>query len=303
MLARSALLVAVASVTASSLEAVVPSRSPLADKTFRHPRLEIPQEHDARAGRLSSLIVSEPLVPGTGVGNTLRWADLGGRPADEGAMKDAVWSAVLGYLQQHERALRVDVAELVGAAHRHLRARRPHPGLLPARAERHPGARLRRDRHHQPRQPRPPRPAELGRRRRRRPPRPQIAADQARLVVSQHVQPFFIDSYAKDAHLEYIPMVSGDGYEFRLVWAVRATVQGDIGTWEGLVDAVSGELIAFEDKNQYAARKVDRRRLPGQQRPASAGRHRAGRLAHALPQRHHARRARSPPTPPAPSAA
>ena len=51
-------------------------------------------------------------------------------------------------------------------------------------------------------------------------------------------------------------MVSGNGYEFRLVWAIRATVQDDVGTWEGLVDAVSGELIAFEDRNEYAARKV-----------------------------------------------
>ena len=83
---------------------------------------KVPPEHDARAGRVSSLIVSEPLVPGTGVGNTLRWVDLGGRPADEGSMKDAAWSAITGYLQRHEGVLRVDLSELSGAAHRRLRA-------------------------------------------------------------------------------------------------------------------------------------------------------------------------------------
>ena len=68
--------------------------------------------YDARAGRLAGLVASEPLIPGTGVGNTMKWVSLGGRPADDGAMKDVVWSAVVGYLQQHERVLRVNTAEL-----------------------------------------------------------------------------------------------------------------------------------------------------------------------------------------------
>ena len=37
---------------------------------------------------------------------------------------------------------------------------------------------------------------------------------------------------------------------------MRASVVGDLGTWEGLVDAASGELIAFEDQNQYASRRM-----------------------------------------------
>src|SRR5699024_5684300 len=86
---------------------------------------------------------------------------------------------------------------------------------------------------------------------------PQIAADQARSVVAQHVQPFVVEGWGRaDGHLEYVPMVSGDGYEYRLVWVVRATIRGDQGGWEGLVDALSGQLVAFDDRNQYAARKV-----------------------------------------------
>jgi hypothetical protein len=45
-------------------------------------------------------------------------------------------------------------------------------------------------------------------------------------------------------------------YDFRLVWVVNATISGDMGTWEGLVDAISGDLLAFEDKNHYASRRM-----------------------------------------------
>jgi hypothetical protein len=47
----------------------------------------------------------------------------------------------------------------------------------------------------------------------------------------------------------------GDGATYRLAWAIKTAVRGDNGTWEGLVDAQTGELLAFGDINQYA-RKV-----------------------------------------------
>ena len=47
----------------------------------------------------------------------------------------------------------------------------------------------------------------------------------------------------------------GDGATYRLAWAIRTAARGDNGTWEGLVDAQTGELLAFGDINQYA-RKV-----------------------------------------------
>ena len=61
----------------------------------------------------------------------------------------------------------------------------------------------------------------------------------------------------------------------------RQPCVGDMGSWEGLVDAASGELLAFEDRNHYARRVVGRR-LPDQQRPAAPGRRRADGLADAL---------------------
>ena len=87
---------------APGAEAVVrDEKSALAEKVLRHPGLHIPTHlqpatelqgelgariqrdlaalgigdgfafYDARAGRLTSFILSEPLVPGTGAGNTL----------------------------------------------------------------------------------------------------------------------------------------------------------------------------------------------------------------------------------------
>jgi uncharacterized repeat protein (TIGR01451 family) len=51
-------------------------------------------------------------------------------------------------------------------------------------------------------------------------------------------------------------VVIGDGVTYRLVWAVTAAATGDRGTWEGLVDAQTGELLAFRDMNQYFTRKA-----------------------------------------------
>jgi uncharacterized repeat protein (TIGR01451 family) len=53
-----------------------------------------------------------------------------------------------------------------------------------------------------------------------------------------------------------LTVVIGDGLTYRLVWAVRASAGNDRGTWEGLVDAQTGELLAFQDVNQYFTRKA-----------------------------------------------
>ncbi len=48
----------------------------------------------------------------------------------------------------------------------------------------------------------------------------------------------------------------GAGYRHRLVWAFGFQRQGEDGRWEALVDAHSGELLSFEDTNQYEAKKI-----------------------------------------------
>ena len=98
----------------------------------------------------------------------------------------------------------------------------------------------------------------------------------AEAAVAAYVSPFKVSSYVDKARLELIPMARGEnlatvtagaGYEYRLCWVVTARIDGDLGTWESLVDATTGQLIAFRDKNQYASRKMHGRRVPGEQRP------------------------------------
>ena len=136
-----ALLVSLAGVlqVAAPAAAVVATRT--SDKEFRHPGLTIPSLHtpagiagsrdqgqlpdlsglgvapgaafyDPLARRWASLLPSEPLIPGTGLGNPLTWSGLGisGQPS-EAQIKSAAWEAFVGYLQRTE-ALNVDVGEL-----------------------------------------------------------------------------------------------------------------------------------------------------------------------------------------------
>ncbi len=58
--------------------------------------------YDARAGRLTSLILSEPLIPGDGVGNQLRWVDGAAQALDEDKVREVVWAAVRGFVQERQ---------------------------------------------------------------------------------------------------------------------------------------------------------------------------------------------------------
>src|SRR5215471_8901060 len=66
--------------------------------------------YDSRVGRFVSLVLREPMIPGTGKGNTLRWEGLG-RPTDQ-AIQERAWNAVQGFLQRHNGELRLDLSEL-----------------------------------------------------------------------------------------------------------------------------------------------------------------------------------------------
>ncbi|MDH3785098.1 MAG: hypothetical protein OEV00_07195, partial [Acidobacteriota bacterium] len=47
------------------------------------------------------------------------------------------------------------------------------------------------------------------------------------------------------------PEEDDDRLTYRLVWIVTYTVPGQIQTWEGRIDAQSGQVVAFRDTNQY----------------------------------------------------
>ena len=66
--------------------------------------------YDNAAGRWGSLILKEPLIPGDGVGNTLRWSGLAERTDSQ--VRQEVWARLNQYLERHQKELRIDRSEL-----------------------------------------------------------------------------------------------------------------------------------------------------------------------------------------------
>jgi hypothetical protein len=259
---------------------VIPKDSRVADKSFRSEAIDVKELHqplsalpalaagleqelralgvqpdsgffDSRTGRWSSLILSQPLVPGSGVGNGLRWAD-GGIAADDNAFRDRAWSTLRAFVKQHEGLLRVDVTELASspsiAVHERgtliqihaprvvngvpvrdsgLSAVINHGNLILLGLQNW---------------------ADVGAS------HAAVGSASARARLAQHVSPFLATFDA--GRLEVVPTIQNGAYDMRLAWIFNATVADDMGSWEGIVDAVSGELLAFEDRNHYAQRTI-----------------------------------------------
>ncbi|HEX4826058.1 MAG TPA: proprotein convertase P-domain-containing protein [Candidatus Polarisedimenticolaceae bacterium] len=71
---------------------------------------------------------------------------------------------------------------------------------------------------------------------------------------------------AEGAKLQYLPVRTvdqtaaytgsvGNGYNAKLAWRVGVSVAGEPGTWVGLIDAHSGEILGFFDDDEYAQAK------------------------------------------------
>ncbi len=296
ILHRASALAVLVLLSAGSLSAVeVPDRSGVGEKMFRHPDLEIstilrlPAELppgdgaslaaadlaalgipadggrlDVRGGRWGALTPSQPLVPGTGVGNGLTWESLGlPVPADDAALRAAVAQAFRAYLQRNAIHLRIDVGELAGGGlatvheggaiaqlylpkavdgvpvrDSYLNAVINHGNLVLFGTNRWGDVEVSTA--------------------------PQISADVAMEAVQAHVEPFAIIDTWKKPELILVPTSRGKdeshprlgrGYGHRLVWALGPGFAAELGSWEALVDAHSSELLAFEDTNRYAEAK------------------------------------------------
>jgi hypothetical protein len=212
--------------------------------------------YDWRAGRWSSLVLSQPLVPGNGDGNTLG--------AGAATLTQAeVWAAVSRFVQAHQQQLQIDLTELpnpnVGMFENgnviHVYAQRVVGGI-PVRGSgltalvNHGNLILF---------------ALQGWGSLDATIRPTLTSAKAVDTVAEYIKPFTLAGWRQEPHLEIIPLARGQnvetvtagaGYDYRLAWVVSPFVREDLGTWEALVDATSGELIAFEDKNDYAVRRV-----------------------------------------------
>jgi hypothetical protein len=64
------------------------------------------------------------------------------------------------------------------------------------------------------------------------------------------------DVVLRQPTLEVIPAAAGSGYKHLLTWTYTFRRPPDDATWEVLVDAHSGEVLAFQDVNQYATQQV-----------------------------------------------
>ncbi len=274
---RSSIALLSFALAASLLGQVAPRTRPVSERALRHPDLYVaeqtqalrdmdstlaarlrpelakfgvPEEsvfYDARVGRWSSLILKQPLVPGTGAGNRLSWpaASVPGNDTDLGAQ---VWSALRAYLRAHQQELKVDLSELAASPRvaiydggnlifvhvprvvagipvrdNSIGAAINHGNLILLGLQKW---------------------GEVN-----AAPTPSISAESARDAIRAYLGTPV--AFPKEPSLEFIPMSNGDSIEYRLAWTVRCKVADDMGTWEGLVDASNATIFAFEDRNQY----------------------------------------------------
>ena len=286
---------ALAGLAAPALAQVEPERAAaVAAKEFRQSGLDIPALHlevrelpasvagearsrlsrlgvaneaafvDQRSGRFITLLPATPLVPGRGDGNQLSWGDLRvAAPKDRAAAEKAAYTAFESYLKTNRYDLGLDPAEFGQhriASHNdgdlyQIFLQRSFAGI-PVRGSFVTavigqgnltllGAEKWGDR-----------PASLGSVR--------FSAAAARNAAAAYLAPLEIRREWGKSELVWIPLARGraasevalgKGYDYRLVWSVKVEVEGDGGSWEVLVDAASGEILANQDQNAYAEAK------------------------------------------------
>ncbi len=224
--------------------------------------------YDLRAGRWDTIVLAKPLVPGNGVGNELTWSGIrAARPASDVELKRAVWSAFTAYLGEFRAELGIDAKELgepnVSAADGdrvvHIYSPRRFDGI-PVRnsyvqgvvnsgnlvlfGSRNWGA------------------IDVAT-------QPTVASEDGIAAVEKHVQSSAevagIAGWWREASLTIVPTTRsaspeeapvGKGLHYRLAWVISPLLLGDHGAWEALVDAHTGELLQFADKNEYFTKRV-----------------------------------------------
>ena len=267
------LCLCLAAVAAVPLQAIVEPQGPsaVAGKAYRHPDLDIDALYsspielppvdaaeayrrlaelgvaadsarlDARGGGWATLLPAEPLLPGDGVGNDLRWDSV---PANRAVFERAAWEAFSGYLAAHREELGVDLGELpaqgrvtVHGAGEVVQIHAPRSiGGVPVRSS-YLSAVVNRGNlvlygaHHWG-------DVEVST-------TPRLSAKDAADHLAAYLDPYTIAGFRGKSELQIVPLAGGrtpdhysfaQGYRHRLVWVVRPQFEGDLGTWEALVD-------------------------------------------------------------------
>lgn len=213
---------------------------------------------DSRGLAWATLLLKQPLVPGTGVGNSLTWGQLGfdGPPAAE-AVSDAAWNGLVGFLDQYREQLGIDPAELdrrVGVASdgqviqiyaarsvagvpvrgAGVTATINHGNLILLGTERWSDVSVSTT--------------------------PTLSESAAADRLGSFLAPFAPTRFRDKARLELLAVgvdaAVGQGYTHRLAWILEPQFDGLLQNYEAAVDAHSGEVIHFQDTNHYATRNV-----------------------------------------------
>ncbi|MEM7353649.1 MAG: hypothetical protein AAF657_22820 [Acidobacteriota bacterium] len=218
---------------------------------------------DPRGGRWGTLMPRHPILPGDGVGNTLRWDDLDMEaPATRAELRQRAWEAFVRFVSERQDALNISAAELqqpgnvtisrdgdliqihaprmvdgVRVRGAFVNASISHGNLILF------GARNWGD-------------VDLGL-------DPQVTVEAAIASAREHLGDAGADAAWRKSDLVIVPMAKGvnaaevaigDGYNHRLVWVLNPGLATDAhGQWEALIDAHSGELVAFQDTANYAS--------------------------------------------------
>ena len=224
-------------------------------------RLGVQPQHayrDDRTGRWATLLTARPMIPGSGVGNSLTWADLR-RPAPvgEAEMKSAALGAFTSWIAENESALGISPSELgranvslrgelvqiyiprvlggVPVINSYLTAGISHGNLILFGAKNWGDANLRTE--------------------------PGVGAEGAMAAVREHLSGIEIERFRGKPELVIVPVGGRDAFDhslaYRLAWTVRPMIVDNQGGWEAWVDARNGAVLMFRDMNHYAdMRKV-----------------------------------------------
>ena len=224
---------------------------------------------DPRGGTAVNIIQAVPLIPGSGAGNRLTLADLGRRLGRRVQAVDqaVVADAALGHIRQIKDLLGIDASQLgevkatwinpdlwqihipqvangVPVRHGRIAASISHGNLVVVGTESWGNVRL--------------------------DTRPKVTGDSGLAAGFAYAGGRLADDQILQApRLEVVPFAPaqyqageafagpvGKGYDHRLVWSFVFQRSSEDARWEVLVDAHSGEVIAFQDTNQSADQQI-----------------------------------------------
>jgi len=217
---------------------------------------------ELESGRWAALRPAEPLLPGSGVGNQLSWTGLGlVPPRDDSGWDEAARSQMRAYLGRHSADLGIEWSEIDAAV-----GVFDQGGLVQLTADRRVsglavrGARFTAVINHG-------NLVLLGTRRWADIDLelvPSLSRETALAAASEFLRPWRVDRPLQEPQLAVLPLRKvgqhdfGLGYEHRLVWTLVTAVSESDGRWETLVDAHSGEVLAFQDLTHYGtARNIN----------------------------------------------